>query len=148
MYNAKVPKIVFGKIKKTGESIHLSLPTWDCGWYWSFGYLGNQNCCYHLDSYQSEAGFGEHRNIDMFDALKSDYNLCPSLQEDNNLWKFCELSKTAYSLIEVAGIFNRGGSHYGPNPCAAALKNPEWVKHINEVLLPQIFLEIEKLLGL
>lgn len=144
-YEAKITKVLFGKTKDRGELIWLFSPKWECDWYWSFGQLGNRNCHYHLEGYASVCGFGEHRNVNMFEALKADYVLHPALQQDEDLWLFCELAKTAYSLIQVAQVFGRGGSHYAVNPCAASIKNPEWVKHINEVLLPEIFTEIDKI---
>ena len=146
-YIAPQPKVLFGH-KLDGEVIYLDLPTWDCNWYWGFGYLGNSQCHYHLKTYQEEGGFGEHRNINMFDALRGDYKLCPALADDNNLWKFCELVKTVYALLEVAEIFHRGGSHYSSNPCKDLLKSPEQCKQINEVLLPALFKEIDKIFGL
>lgn len=44
------PKIshYFGTVKKDKDRIALYAPTFDCGWYWGFGYLGNKNCHYHL----------------------------------------------------------------------------------------------------
>lgn len=146
-YIAPQPKVLFGH-KLDGEVIYLDLPTWDCNWYWGFGYLGNRQCHYHLKTYKEEGGFGKHRDIDMFEALKADYKLCPALADDNNLWKFCELVKTVYALLEVAEIFHRGGSHYSSNPCKDLLKSPEQYKHINEVLLPALFKEIDKIFGL
>lgn len=146
-YIAPQQNVLFGH-KHDGEVIYLDLPTWDCNWYWGFGYLGNRNCHYHLKTYKEEGGFGKHRDIDMFEALKADYKLCPALADDNNLWKFCELVKTVYALLEVAEIFHRGGSHYSSNPCKDLLKSPEQYKHINEVLLPALFKEIDKIFGL
>jgi hypothetical protein len=40
-------KILLGY--NNNEPIYLSPPSWDCGWYWGFGYLGNKNCHYHVD---------------------------------------------------------------------------------------------------
>lgn len=147
-YIAPKPKVLFGHTLD-GEEIFLTLPTWSCAWYWTFGWMGNSQLHYHLKSYQLEGGYcGQHRNINMFDALKADYKLCPALSNDNDLWKFCELVKTVYALLEVAEIFHRGGSHYSSNPCKDLLKSPEQCKHINEVLLPALFKEIDKIFGL
>jgi len=92
--NGKV-KEFFGTIDGN-EKIYYSKPTWDCGWYWAFGYLGNQNCHYHL------SGFADGRNINMYDALKEDYDLNPKLE--NQLWEFCELVQTAYTLKKAAEV--------------------------------------------
>lgn len=129
-------KRYFGKLKSTGELIYLSSPSFDCGWYWSFGYLGNNNCHYHLSGVA-----GEGRN--MRDALLSDYELAPWVAE--NLWEFCELAMTAYALKETAEVLGRGGSHFTTNPCCDLIKNPEEVTRINKVVLPAIFAAIEAL---
>lgn len=62
------------------------------------------------------------------------------------MWTICELFKTAYALKETAEVLGRGGSHYTTNPCAELIKNVDEVKRINEVVLPQIFEEIYKIL--
>ena len=145
-YIAPASRYFFGALNSTSkERIYLSTPTFDCDWYWGFGYLGNSHCHYPLDSYQAEQGSGEHRNIDMFDALSTDYDLCSALKDTGNLWKFCELFKTAYALAEVAKVFKRGGSHYSKNPCQELLKNPGMYEHINFVLLPTLFKEMDKI---
>jgi hypothetical protein len=144
-YSNAISRVFLGKSKKFNESIYLYTPTFDCDWYWGFGYLGNNNCHYFLSSYQQEFGSKLARDMDMFDALKEDYILCPALQNDNNLWVFCELVKTAYAFKEIAEVYNRGGSHYSNNPCKELLKNKEQYEHINFVLLPALFKEIDKL---
>ena len=127
-------KVEFGVHKASGETIYLTLPTWDCNWYWSFGYLGNRNWHYHL------SGYAEGRNICMHDALLSDYELVPALAA--KLWVFCELAHTAYTLKAAAEVLGRGGSHQTTNPCAATIKNQAEVERINTVVLPAIFAQI------
>lgn len=127
-------KVEFGVHKASGETIYLTLPTWDCSWYWSFGYLGNRNWHYHL------SGYAEGRNICMHDALLSDYELVPALAA--KLWVFCELAHTAYTLKEAAEVLRRGGSHQTTNPCAEIIKNLPEVERINTVVLPAIFAQI------
>ncbi len=139
-------KNFFGTLKTTKERIYLTSPSWDCGWYWGFGYLGNKDCHYHL------SGYANGRNINMYDALLADYDLNPTLLGNANtfgsyprLWKFCELVKTAYTLKETAEVLGRGGSHYSENPRKDLIINTEEVERINKVVLPAIFEEIEKL---
>lgn len=31
------------------EKLYLSKPSWDCDWYWGFGYVGNKNLHTHLN---------------------------------------------------------------------------------------------------
>lgn len=132
-------KIFFGVNKNTNERIWLDKPSWDCGWYWGFGYLGNKDCHYHLSGYQNG------RNINMYDALMGDYDLNPKIKE--NMWQFCELVKTAYVLKETAEVLGRGGSHFTTNICKDIIVNKDEVKRINEVVLPKIFDAIYKLIS-
>lgn len=147
-------KVFFGIRKSDGVKVYLTAPSWDCGWYWSFGYLGNRNEHYHLNGYQSKIHFlkledgshkllTENRNKCMYDCLLEDYDLNPKIKE--NLWTFCELVRTAYSLKEAAEVFGRGGSHMTKNPCSETIKDTDMVEKINKVMLPAIFKEIEKL---
>lgn len=125
----------FGKLKETGERIYITAPSWDCGWYWSFGYLGNAHCHYHLD--------GVAKGRCLRDALLDDYELAPWVQD--NIWTFCELAMTAYALKQTVEVLGHGGSHYSTNPCAEVIKNPDEVTRINTVVLPAVFGAIEKL---
>jgi hypothetical protein len=144
-------------VNKDGEHIYISKPTWDCGWYWSFGYLGNRNCHYHLEAYQSkdhhlkladDAGYKyitEKRNKCMYDCLKADYALSPKIQE--NLWQFCELALTIYTLKEAAEVLGRGGSHMTTNLCKDILINPEETKRLNEKIIPELCQTFWNLIG-
>jgi len=131
-------KIFFGINKETNERIYLDKPSWDCGWYWGFGYLGNKDCHYHLSSYKNG------RNINMYDALITDYDLNAKIKE--NLWEFCELVESSYVLKETAEVLGRGGSHYTTNVCSDIIKNEVEVKRINEVVLPKIFDALYKII--
>lgn len=126
-----VKDIFFGERKDDLSQIFIQQPSWDCGWYWSFGYLGNYREHYHLH------GYANGRNINMYDALLADYQLNPKIA--NNLWKFCELALTAYSLKTAAEVLGRGGSHMTTNPVADIIKNPAEVDRINKQVLPAIF---------
>ena len=115
--------------KRDGEQIYYYLPSWNCGWYWGFGYLGNENLHYHLDKYSP------------LSDINDDMELVPAIKK--NLWKFWELVKTAYVLREAAEVLGRGGAHITNNPCQSVIKNKEEVTRINEIVLPSIFKEIE-----
>jgi hypothetical protein len=131
--------IFLGTRKSDNVRITLSSPSWDCSWYWGFGYLGNSREHYHLESYQNG------RNISMYDALMKDYNLNPTIKK--NLWVFCELVLSAYTLKDMAGLAHRGGSHMTTNPCKELLQDTALEDRINTVLLPAIFQKIEMLFG-
>lgn len=119
------------------QPIYLSPPSWDCGWYWGFGYLGNKNCHYHLS--------GLAKEVNYYDGLKNHFGKTLNIRE-SDIWTFAELVKTAYSLKEMAEVIGRGGSHYTTNPCKDIITNKEEAERINSIVLPQIFEEIYKLL--
>lgn len=124
-----------------GEKIYLRAPSWDCGWYWGFGYLGNDDCHYHFDGLKLLKG----RVVNLFDGMKNHFKHLSI--NDKKLWKFCELMETFYTLKQAAEVLGRGGSHYTSNPCESVIKNPEEVKRINEVVMPAIFNELNTILN-
>lgn len=150
-------KVFFGRRKSDKAMIYLSAPSWECGRYWGFGYLGNYREHYHLSGYQNRQVLlknaegnqtdviREQRNKNMYDCLLEDYELNPKIKD--NLWLFCELVMTAYALKETAEVLGRGGAHYTENPAKDTIKNPDEVKRINEVVLPEIFNKLNELLN-
>lgn len=139
-------KIKLGTVDN--ESIYLSPPSWDCGWYWGFGYLGNKNCHYHVDglktieTYNLEAKAWTHERVNLYDGFKRHFAESFIVKADKDIWTLAELFQTFYILKEVAEVYNRGGSYLSSNPCASVIKNLDEVKRINEVVLPAIFKEI------
>lgn len=117
-----------------GEKEYLAAPSWDCGWYWGFGYLQNKNIHHHVDTID--------RNSNLFDALQRYYGDSLVIKD---LWTFCELMATFYTLKEAAEVLGRGGAHYTSNLCAEIIRNEAEAKRINEVVMPALFDEIYKL---
>ena len=121
------------------QPIYLSAPSWDCGWYWGFGYIGNKDCHYHV------SGLNEGRNQNMYDAFIEHFGSTLTVRR-SQLWTLCELFETFYTLRKTAEVLGRGGSHYTTNPCKDLIINKDEVTRINNVVLPQIFEEIYKIL--
>jgi hypothetical protein len=123
-------RILFGVVKNTREIIYLSKPTWDCDWYWSFGYLGNRNCHYHLKGYQNG------RNMNMFDCLSLDYELTDKIKE--KLWSFCEQAATIYQFKEFYEVVYRGGSHFTKHPLKEIVMDKALAEKIAKETLPKL----------
>lgn len=116
-----------------GRVVMLRVPSFDCGWYWGFGYLGNSHCHFHLDHLESMDPKLANENLyDQLIGLFGDSLTIPR----EKLWTFCEIVKTVYTLKEAAEVFGRGGSHYTKNPDKDALTIPEYVDRINNELIP------------
>jgi len=143
-------KVLLGE--NNGEKIYLSAPSWDCGWYWGFGYLGNRNCHYHveglkkIEKYNFEKSVREYEFVNLYDGFKKHFGDTFTVKLDKDIWTLAELFSTMYDLKNIAEVYNRGGAHYTTNPCASLIKNSAEVHRINTVVLPAIFEEIYKIL--
>lgn len=130
-------KILLGEAYN--EKIFLSPPSWDCGWYWGFGYLGNENCHYHVD------GLSKDKNL--YDGFKEHFGDSFIVKEDSDIWTLCELFQSFYTLKKSAEFFRQGDAYYTTNPCKDLLTDTDLEKKINQLLLPAIFEEIYKILN-
>lgn len=137
---------------KEGNLYWLESATFDCGWYWGFGYVEtytNNNSPskskdikshQHIQSLLGKQSSGEyiHNLYDFFDS--------PAFNE-NEGWTLSELFRTFYILKETAELYHIGGTNTAKNPLTAVLQNEEEEKRINEVLMPAVFQEIYKILS-
>lgn len=134
------------------QPIYLDAPSWDCGWYWGFGYLGNKNCHYHVDrltkieTYNHEAKAFTHEIVNLYDGFKRHFGDTFIIKRDKDVWTLAELFKTFYILKETAEVLWNGCSHLASNPCKDFIINKDEVMRINGIVLPQIFEEIYKVL--
>ncbi len=144
-------KIKLGQVD--GENIYLSAPSWDCNWYWGFGYLGNKNCHYHIsgletiETYNFDAKAFTHERVNLYDGLKKHFGETFIVKEDADIWKLAELFKAFYKLKDYAELCHTGGANMTSNPCKELLKNTDEETRINNIVLPQIFEEIYKVLA-
>lgn len=141
---------LFGK-DEDGVKWYLQKSTWDCGWYWGFGYLESftNNACpekskdiaghTHLSSLMAEF------NGNGFDALKNRFKEC--VLADDELFRFVDYAKSVYALKEAAELFGRGHSNYTEKAEIDDLVKPDWVDEINEKMIPEIDAEIAKMLS-
>jgi len=83
-----------------GERIYLEKHSWDCGWYWGFGYIGNNNLHTHASVFIHELLW--HSNDQVFDTS-------PIFQKNDTFWIFKDLLKQAYALQECAEVYQNGG---------------------------------------
>ncbi len=134
-----------------GENIYLSPPSWDCGWYWGFGYLGNKDCHYHVDglkkieTYNHEKKVFKYEFVDLHEGFIRHFGKS-FIVRPSQTWEFAELFATFYHLKNTAEVLHTGGAHLTTNPCAYIIKNPDELKRINEIVLPKIFEAIYKIL--
>lgn len=142
-------KILIGY--NNNEPIYLSPPSWDCGWYWGFGYLGNRDCHYHIDgltkieTYNKEAKLYTTKSVNLYDGFIEHFGNTLKVRK-SELWTLVELFQTFYDLKKTAEVLGRGGSHYTTNPAKEIIINTDEVTRINSIVLPHLFEEIYKIL--
>lgn len=143
---------------KLGTSSHFDgdvfivRPTWDCGWYWGFGYLercnpriGDVDFHTHIDH---EFGTNKDgRRVNWYEGMQELLDQGDVFVDDHDRWKFLEIVKTIYNLRMTAEVLGLGGSNYDNNPLSDEIYNPIEVRRINEDLIPKLIDEMYKVLG-
>ena len=137
-------------VNQDGEYVYLEKESWDCGWYWGFGYLhtySNNNCPERSRDLNSHQHFdslflnGPACSRDMFKKyFKS------TVLTESEIWELCDYMKTFYTLKSVAELFKHGYSYQTEKAKIDNLKLPEQQDLVNKVWLPEVFKRIEKLL--
>ena len=111
-------KIYLGKFKKdngtsgAGEAIYLTEHTWDCNWYWGFGYIGNSRNHFHFDSLLKDARYAS----EIFESTNI---------SDKDWWIIRDLFIQAYALKSVAEIYQYGGHQNNLQGVTDIIKNKE-----------------------
>lgn len=132
-----------------GREYWLEKPSWDCGWYWGFGYVE----AFTNRVISKARDIAEHTHFDSLfmrsgvypkGAFELFFQSTPL--SENEVWKLTELMKSAYIARHYSDMLHTGGAHQTQNPCADIIKSDEEYKRINEVVLPSIFEEVKKLL--
>lgn len=122
------PEQLYLGINPDDERVYLMRPSWDCDWYWGFGYLATKTSHYHLNT------LGHSHLKANIDAHFRDF----IITNDKDRWLFAELVSNVYALRQAAELFGRGGSHLTcRSPVRDLLKDDEYVHHINATLIPK-----------
>lgn len=129
---------------KNGLKYYLVEPSWDCGWYWGFGYV---------QAYK-KSDIEEHRYFDslLLNSNKNAYDLFKDVFEetplsDDELWLLCDYMKTFYTLRNMSELVYMGYSHYTSKAKIKVMKNDSIYKKINEVMMPELFVKIKSILS-
>ena len=138
-------------VDKEGIYYWLEEASWDCEWYWGFGYIetftNNKN-----PQLAKDINSHSHFDVMFFDKNRDGYTVFTEFFEDmtvseKELWKLLELMKTFYILCEYSDCIHRGGANYTTNPIAEEIKSESEYDRINKVLIPKIMNEIYSILS-
>ena len=124
-----------------GTKYWLEAPSWDCGWYWGFGYVEtytNNDCpsrARDIESHQHFDGlFLNNSTVSAFDTFKAFFKETTLDQKEIHL--LIDYMSSFYKLKDVAKTLGVGYSNM-----------TETAKEINEKILPAIFKRIDILLS-
>ena len=152
--SGKNKEYLMGK-NQDGEKVWLETPSWDCGWYWGFGYLNTISSHTHVNGLTGRQEYWDSEKQCF--RVSSDYvhNIydSPKLVEttftENEGWKLSELFREFYLLKDMAEYTHRSpaGCHVTTSPVTQdPEKMAQWHKEINEVMIPMITAEIMRML--
>lgn len=151
----KEKKFAFGKNiyllgqDKDGIKYWLEEASWDCDWYFGFGYIETYtnnnnpeksrdiNTHEHYDSKILENGVSPENFRKIFKNTPLN---------NNEIWKLNELMTTFYTTKSYMNLLCRGSSNITNNSSSDIIKNEkEWLRLKNEVM-PNIFKNIYDIL--
>lgn len=133
-----------------GKKYYMPHPSWDCGWYWGFGYImtfTNNNCpekSVDLDSWSHFDTMFLNKNEyggDVFKKFFKEYSI-----EEDQVYELIDYMLSFYALRETAAILGRGGSHITERAKSELLVDKDEVAKINDVMIPELEERIIKLL--
>ena len=137
---------------KYGDKIWLEAASWNCEWYWGFGYIK----VYTTQSSPSQAmDINSHSHwsglLGKQDSGEYLHHINESLQEsvltETESWELSDMMKTFYTLKEAADTLARGGSHLSGKGTRECVKSVDMAATINNEILPALFQEIYKILA-
>lgn len=136
---------------KQGQYVWLEKASWDCGWYWSAGYLHTFTNNEHPTRSKDLASHAHFNSVFMKGPAFTkkafeEYFEETTLTEDE-MWILCDYMETCYTLKDAAELFHHGYSWQTPKAFIDSLKSEEMEARINKVLLPELFKRIEELLS-
>ena len=128
-----------------GGNIWLEQGTWDCEWYWGFGYVETytNNRSPHLArdimSHQRFSGFVGLKDKDnnYIHHLNDNPEIKETVLTDGESWRLTDLMQSFYTLRKAAEIYHQGNSHLTSDH-SISLKNKAAEKRINEKEIPLI----------
>lgn len=151
-----------GKLK-SGELVWLESPSWDCDWYWGFGYMETytNNKYPHLsrDISSHTHWSGYLGKVERYDFNKKcfvlgDYkhhiNESDLIEEtvltEKESWLLSDLMQSFYTLQEAAAVLGKGDSHLTTDSEHTA-QDKETADTINRVILPKLFKRVISILS-
>lgn len=132
---------LLGRKEEDNVKIYLEAGSWDCDWYWGFGYLVSYNKPktdikehYHFDSLLKDFGIrGIQRHFKSF------------VLSEEKMWLLADLMSSFYKLKKAAEFYYLGNSNYTSEAKLRNRKDLKMWKRINRDI-EGIIKQVEELL--
>jgi hypothetical protein len=128
-------KIYLGRMDN--QPIYITKHSWVCDWYWSFGYLGNENIHFHIESL-------------LENRLYVDKIFIETKLTQGQWWIIKDLFIQCYRLAKVAETFRHGGYQTKLKGVTDIIESEELenlMNHKLEILLDKTWEYLEEILG-
>lgn len=140
-----VDRYFLGIRKEDKKRVYLTAASWDCDWYWGFGYI---NTFQKNDTYEHYHFDSLFLKNNVFDSFKEYFIETPL--SDNEVWQLLGYMKEFYIMKKYAELLQYG--NYITSDAISILEeknkeqNEKEVKRINKILIPELLEKIYKLL--
>lgn len=130
---------------------YLQRGKFDCGWYWSGGYINTFNRTKTDINFHTHYKTGEIDGNKISDITGEDCGFNAIFKQttltENEKWTFHELMRTFYIMHEAMNLSYRGGANISSkNPLKEQIQNTEVYEHYKK-LIAQLHKELDKLLS-
>jgi len=98
-------KVYLGMEEETKSKLYLEKHSWDCNWYWGFGYLDSSFMHFHFDSVMPNKSNNEFLTFNIFEKP-----VRIKLKKGFNGWLLMELFEQAYILRHAADMYSIGSA--------------------------------------
>ncbi len=130
-------------VTKDKARIYLERGSWDCSWYYGFGYIETFDPQHSAHSHFS--GFNEDRNQDLRSAFLEFFKGGQLTITAKESWTLCELMNSFKILSETASMYhNGGGSGLTTNP---VIEENNTIRKTVLEDIRKIIVEVQKMLA-
>lgn len=153
----KMVSTAFGKkqfllgVDKSGIYYWLQESSFDCGWYWSIGYIetftsnNNPSRSRDINSHQHFDSMMKHTGKHHNEAFNMLFN--ESVLTENEIWEFLEIMDSLYIMRNYSDLLHRGCSGISQNKNTEIIKSDVEYKRINECVIPSILKRLYSILS-
>ena len=141
---------------KDGYNIYLEAPSWDCNWYWGFGYIKrytrktspstSEDISSHTHWNYSIVENGSMNNSKCIHHINDNPDFTSTVLNNKESWELSELMKKFYILKNAAALFHKGSAMVANSSINNKIQSMELSNKINHELMPIIFKRIDEIL--